>query len=155
MPSSSGETPPGQKKQNRGFAFVKFSSHAVSSFLCTCIGISFMNLCSISISRHHMIFDLPVPSQILQGKGSISWFWFSVPAAIYTCVIVDPKKTVKAGGIFWRNIKFHKLMPKLGLKISKIISKFPKLSQIFFRESPNCLVTSTTCIDIHQHPKNN
>lgn len=30
MPSGSGETP-SQKKQNRGFAFVKFSSHAVSS----------------------------------------------------------------------------------------------------------------------------
>ena len=27
---SSGQSPPGQKKHNRGFAFVKFSSHAVS-----------------------------------------------------------------------------------------------------------------------------
>ncbi|KAK3005957.1 hypothetical protein RJ639_017660 [Escallonia herrerae] len=31
LPSNSGETPIGQKKQNRGFAFVKFSSHAAAA----------------------------------------------------------------------------------------------------------------------------
>lgn len=30
-PSSTGQSPPGQKKQNRGFAFVKFSSHAAAA----------------------------------------------------------------------------------------------------------------------------